>query len=392
MIYTKEIDLKDYIVVTYYLQSKVDLADAAWNIAIGQSVGNPSIRNSHESPDLFKRHACKILHSASELKSNQMGEVKIAFPIINLGISDGITQLLVHIMGGQLDINSIVKCQVRDIEFPPAYAAIFPRNEFGIEGIREYTGVYNKPLLGGIIKPKTGMKPSQLLDMVKIMVENGVDFIKEDEILSNPHFCPLPKRIELVMDYLQGSSKKVIYTFCMNSDWLLLNDVFDNFDYPITPGIHVNFWNGLGTYGVLTERMIPMFLFFQKSGITILTNPNHDYHISWKVICKMATLMGIDFIHAGMWGGYSHDDEDDLKEIMAILHQGKIMPSLSCGMHPGLVNKVTEKFGVDYMANVGGAIHGHPDGTGAGVRAMRQAIDGNFGKEYNQAIGKWGKI
>jgi ribulose-bisphosphate carboxylase large chain len=269
---------------------------------------------------------------------------------------------------------------------------LFPTSEFGIEGIREYTGVHNKPLLGGIIKPKTGMKPSQLLDMVKIMVENGVDFIKEDEILSNPHFCPLPKRIELVMDYLQGSSSKVIYTFCMNSDWVLLNEYFNSFEYQVTPGIHVNFWNGLGTYEVIAQTMIPLFLFFQKSGITILTNPNHDYHISWKVICKMAGLMGIDFIHAGMWGGYSHDDEDDLREVMAILYQSRIMPSLSCGMHPGLVEKVTEKFGVDYMANVGGAIHGHPGGTGAGVRAMRQAIDGNYGKEYNQAIDKWGKI
>ena len=68
------------------------------------------------------------------------------------------------------------------------------------------------------------------------------------------------------------------------------------------------------------------------------------------------------------------------------------MPALSCGMHPGVVNIITEKFGIDYMANVGGAIHGHPNGTLAGVKAMRQAIDGNYEDEYYQAISKWGLV
>ena len=44
-------------------------------------------------------------------------------------------------------------------------------------------------------------------------------------------------------------------------------------------------------------------------------------------------------------------------------------------MHPGLVNKNKELFGPDFIANVGGAIHGHPNGTLSGAKAMRQAID-----------------
>ena len=42
------------------------------------------------------------------------------------------------------------------------------------------------------------------------------------------------------------------------------------------------------------------------------------------------------------------------------------------------------------MANVGGALHGHPDGTLAGAKAMRQSIDKEYGREYNKAIQKWG--
>jgi len=66
------------------------------------------------------------------------------------------------------------------------------------------------------------------------------------------------------------------------------------------------------------------------------------------------------------------------------------VPALSCGMHPGLIEKIRGGFGDDWMANVGGAIHGHPEGTRAGAAAMRQAIDKTYGQEYGEAINKWG--
>ena len=61
-------------------------------------------------------------------------------------------------------------------------------------------------------------------------------------------------------------------------------------------------------------------------------------------------------------------------------------------MHPGLVQANVKQFGHDFIANVGGAIHGHPGGTLAGARAMRQAVDKNHSIEYEQAIAKWGFV
>lgn len=153
--------------------------------------------------------------------------------------------------------------------------------------------------------------------------------------------------------------------------------------------VHINIWNGLGVYKTIRELDLPIYIHFQKSGDRIFTNPNHAHHINWTVICKLAALMGVDSIHAGMLGGYSNESEE-LEKSIEILRSKNIMPALSCGMHPGIVNKITEKLGVDYIANVGGAIHGHAGGTRAGAIAMRQAIDGNFGEEYHTAIRDWG--
>ena len=81
-----------------------------------------------------------------------------------------------------------------------------------------------------------------------------------------------------------------------------------------------------------------------------------------------------------------------MSNILTELHRHDVLPALSCGMHPGLVDYVTEQVGQDYMANVGGAVHGHPGGTIAGARAMRQSIDHTYEIEYEQAIAKWGKV
>lgn len=380
----------DYFFVTYYLDSKTNLRDAAWNLAIGQSVGNPNVRNKWETDELFKKHSCLILADENELKKYSFGEVVIAFPCINIDFkTDGIAHLLVNIMGGQLDIDIIDRCHVLHIEFPSSVEKQFLGPKFGITGIREYTKVYDKPVLGAIVKPKTGISPSTLLDMVKELVDGGVNFIKEDEILSDPVFCRIEDRIPLIANYLQG--KNVVYCASIHSDYPhILNRVRRVYELGGN-GVHVNFWCGLGVYKAIRELDLPVFLHFQKSGDKIFTNKSHNFHIDWRVICKLAAMMGVDFIHAGMIGGYYKWEESETLDAVKILNSYNVMPALSCGFHPGLTDWVTEKVGINYMANVGGSIHGHPCGSICGAAAMRQSIDKNYGSEYQQAIEKWGK-
>ena len=99
-------------------------------------------------------------------------------------------------MGGHLDIDIIKKCRLIQLEIPKNVEKNFLKPKFGISEIRKFTNQYDKPLFGSIIKPKTGISPETLLDMVKQMVEGGVDFIKEDEIMSNPIFSRLEKELK----------------------------------------------------------------------------------------------------------------------------------------------------------------------------------------------------
>lgn len=394
MIFVDDVNKKENFIATYKLTGKHSLKDAAWELAIGQSVGNPHVRNKWENDELFINHSCKVIGNESEMSLQKSGVVKIAFPIVNTNWKeDGITQLMVQLMGGQLDIDNIEYCRLLDVEFPPEVMKYFKGPKFGFSGVRKFTNVYNKPILGGIVKPKTGITPEVLLEMVKEMVEGGVNFIKEDEILSNPSFCPIEKRVPMIMDYIKSTGKNVVYCVCINADFPYVIDRVKQVYELGGNGVHINFWNGLGVYKAVRELDLPIFVHFQKSGDKILTDSSHRFSIDFKVICKLAGMMGVDFMHVGMWGGYSQTEAEELREILSIAKKYNITPALSCGMNAVVVNKITQKFGIDYMANVGGAIHGHPGGSKAGALAMRQAIDQDFEHdEYKQAFEKWSKF
>lgn len=388
-----EINKEDYIIATYILSSNKSIKDAAWNLAIGQSVGNPNVRNQWETDELFENHSCLILDEESNLETNGSMIVSFAFPIANADWqTDGISQLICHLMGGHVDIDLITGCRLISLQLPNSFKNNFLKPKLGLSGIRELTGQYNKPLLGGIIKPKVGMSPETMLEVVKQMVDGGVDFIKEDEIMSNPVCAPLERRVELVANYLSNQSRKIVFCHTINCDPHIVIDRVKRVYELGGTGVHINVFSGLGVYNSIRKQNLPLAIHFQKSGDKVFTDRHHRFSIAWPVICQLATLMGVDTIQTGMLGGYSNDDEVELQEAIVILRHGNTVPALSCGMHPGLIEKINNITGNDYMANAGGAIHGHPGGTLSGAKAMRQAIDKDYGKEYYEAIDKWGLI
>jgi ribulose-bisphosphate carboxylase large chain len=387
------LESEKYFFATYDIESKTNLRDASWNLAIGQSVGNPNVRNEWETEELFENHSCMIVGNEKELTKKNKGTVVIAFPVANIDFeTDGISHLLCQLMGGHVDIDIIQKCRLIKLELPESATRHFLGPKFGISGIRKFTGQYDKPIFGSIVKPKIGITPKILLEMVKQMVDGGADFIKEDEIMSNPAICPLEERVDLIANYMAKQSRKVVFCHTINCDPHVVVDRVKKVYELGGNGVHINVFSGLGVYNSIRKLDLPLYLHYQSSGAKVFTDVNHRFSIAWTVMCQLASLMGVDTIQTGMIGGYSNDDTADILECIRILRAGNSLPALSCGMHPGLVNWVTEQVGNDYLANVGGAVHGHSRGTLSGARAMRQAIDKTFAEEYNEAIQKWGLV
>ena len=103
---------------------------------------------------------------------------------------DGISHLLCQLMGGQMDIDILHKCRLVDIDFPEEVLKYYLKPKYGISGLRKFLDKLINHSVEQLLN-QTGMSLKVLLEMIKELIDGGVDFIKEDEILSNPSFCKL---------------------------------------------------------------------------------------------------------------------------------------------------------------------------------------------------------
>src|SRR3989344_1695954 len=118
-IFRKSVDEQSHVIATYSVESG-NLLNAAREIAIGQSIGNPDVRTERDTPEILEKNLAKIIGSPENFKGTS-GTVQIAYPLENLGEGDGVAQLLCMIMGGQMDIDNITACRLEEIKFPKDY-------------------------------------------------------------------------------------------------------------------------------------------------------------------------------------------------------------------------------------------------------------------------------
>ena len=69
-LFNSSLDESKYIIAKYLLKSN-DMLKAAKSIAIGQSIGNPSVRLENETAALLDKHLAVILDHPENLKSKK---------------------------------------------------------------------------------------------------------------------------------------------------------------------------------------------------------------------------------------------------------------------------------------------------------------------------------
>jgi ribulose-bisphosphate carboxylase large chain len=378
----------DDIVATYEISSG-DLVKASEAIAIGQSIGNPNVRLENETDEMWALYGAEIREL--NVTGARTARVKIGYPARNF-TPGSITHILMCLQGGQLDIDLIESCRLVDIDLPEAVVRQYNGPSRGVDGIREHLGVYGRPLIGGIVKPKTGLTVQQLADMCREMADGGVDFIKEDEILGEIDICPLEERVEAAMKALEPY--KVVFCPCLTAPVHRLADAVAAIKRAGSSGWHYNIWGGLDAFQYVVSLADGMFGHYQKSGDRAITEG--AFSIDFTVWCKLVRLAGADFIHVGMVGGYLDEPVDVMAARLEVL-QGPffglkgVMPAFSCGATPGKVDRLRGLFGDNIMVSAGGAMHGHPLGSRAGAKAFRDAAEGRESRELSIALDKWGR-
>lgn len=94
-----------------------------------------------------------------------------------------------------------------DVELPDAAFEWLPGPRAGIAGLRDLTGVRDRPLLATALKPM-GLGPDQLGNLCRTFALAGLDVIKDDHGLADHSFCPFEARVEACLRAVDDASQE----------------------------------------------------------------------------------------------------------------------------------------------------------------------------------------
>jgi len=382
------------ILATYLIETSYPLEQASEIMAGEQSAGT-FVRVPGETDELRERHSARV-ESIMELeeveipslpgsrlakgaKSYRRARVVLSFPLENIGVS--LTQLMSTVAGNLFELAPFSGLRLLDVDLPQRFAEVYSGPQFGIAGTRKLTNVYERPLIGTIIKPSVGLTPAQTADLVQTLAEADVDFIKDDELIGNPPYSPLKERVEAVMrvinDYADKTGEKVMYAFNISGD---LDEMLRQHDIVLEAGgtcIMVNIL-AVGLSGVIHLRKHAQL-------------PIHGHRNGWGALSrhpllgmdyvafqKFWRLAGVDHLHVnGLDNKFTEPNESVIasaRECLKPMWGGyTVMPVFSSGQWAGQAPETYHALGsVDLMYLAGGGIMAHPDGPASGVRSLRE--------------------
>ena len=379
----EEIDPESYVLALYYVESDLSLTEAGVRIAEEQSIGTwTEVSTLTEGA---RRLAAKVFKTSE--KGPGSGLVWVAYPLELFDLESGVPNVLSVVAGNLFGLSSLRNVRLLDVEFPKDFVREFPGPKFGIEGVREIVGTLGdrRPHVGTIVKPKVGLNPKETAEVAYEAAVGGVDLVKDDETLTNQSFCPIEERLPAVMEALdrvrEETGRTVLYALNITArpDKLL-----ETADWAVENGANMLMVDVL-TAGFSSIRMlaedpsirVPIHV-HRTMHAAITRNPKHG--IDMMVIAKLVRLVGGDQLHTGTAAGKMESDVERLKEINGFLRSEwhglkTVFPVASGGIHPALVPENVRVLGRDIVIQAGGGIHGHPMGTRAGAKAMRQAVE-----------------
>jgi len=410
------------ITAHYYIETPFEVEKAAAVLAGEQSSGT-FVAVPGETAELKQRFAARVEtirlletvnHPAipgavSGTGKYHRANISVSWSVDNFGYN--LPVLVSTLQGNLYEIRQFTGLKLMDIEVPFTYQEYFQGPRFGIPGSRERTGVQGRPLIGTIIKPSIGLTPEDTAERVKTLAEAGIDFIKDDELLSASANSTFEARLDAVMQVINEhagkTGKKVMYAFNISDE---IDVMLKRYEKIIGAGGSCAMIS-LNSVGLAASKKIcdqgALVIHGHRNGWGML-NRHPLLGIEFPAYQKLWRLAGVDQIHVnGIQNKFWESDDSVVRSIEACLKPflgGRtILPVVSSGQWGGQAPETyrrTKTTDLLYMA--GGGIMAHPDGPAGGVVALKQAwqaaVDGltveeaaRLYPEFNRSVQKFGR-
>ncbi len=321
--------------------------------------------------------------------------IKIAYPQ-ELFECDNVPNILSSIAGNIFGMKAVKSIRLEDVSFPQKIIKSFSGPRYGIPGVRKIMKIKNRPLVGTIVKPKLGLVTKDHAQSAYESWKGGCDLVKDDENLVSQKFNEFEKRLVKTLekaDMAQSETgEKKAYLVNVTAETKEMIKRAQLAEMQGSKYIMIDMltagWAALQT---LKEANFKTVIHAHRA-MHAAMDRSPDQGISMMVLADFARLIGVDQIHIGTGIGKLAGKIQTIKELKEDVDQavvketknrlqqewGKIKPVFgvsSGGLYPKHIPFLVEHLGKDLIIQAGGGVHGHPSGTEAGAKAMRQAVE-----------------
>ncbi|WP_324676159.1 ribulose-bisphosphate carboxylase large subunit family protein [Hymenobacter sp. GOD-10R] len=384
------------ITATYFIETPFE-PEAAAAVLAGEQSSGTFVAVPGETAELKQRFAARV-ESVEQLETvtepaipgatsssglYHRALVKVSWSVENFGYN--LPVLVSTLQGNLYEIRQFTGLKLLDLDVPSSYAEQYAGPAFGIEGCRALTGVYERPLIGTIIKPSIGLTPEQTADLVRTLAEAGIDFVKDDELQAAAANSPFETRVDAIMNVINRhadkTGKKVMYAFNISGE---MDEMLRRYDKVVSSGgtcamVSLNSVGLAGAKKICDQRALAIH--GHRNGWGMMTR-HPLLGIEFTAYQKLWRLAGVDQIHVnGIQNKFWESDDSVVQSINAcltpLLGGYSVLPVVSSGQWGGQAPETyrrTQTTDLLYMA--GGGILAHPMGPEAGVQALQQAWEG----------------
>lgn len=376
-----------------------EIIEAAAAVAAESSTGTWTEVWSNQFVDLeyYKGRVYKI-----EQQPGQHPLVYIAYPM-ELFEENSIPNIQSSIVGNVFGFKAYQGLRLEDMMIPPILMKGYPGPIAGITDERHRLDKYDRPLIGGTVKPKLGLSAKDFSTVVYESLRGGLDTTKDDENLNSQPFNRWRDRFMYVMDAVKKAEAE---TGEKKGHWLNVTagsteEMLRRAEFAAAQGsrfVMIDFLTvGFTAFADLRKRAEELGLMIHvHRAMHAVIDRQKNHGINFNVLAKWLRMAGGDHLHTGTVVGKLEGSWSETVARVTMLREAKyttaqaggsllfdqdwvglknVWPVASGGIHVHNVPDLYKIFGNDAFYLFGGGTHGHPRGSRAGAEANRAAVE-----------------
>lgn len=377
----------------HYLIETPRLIEEAAAVLAGEQSSGTFVAVPGETAELKQRFAARVEQikpledaPAASLPTGRASapvyhraRIVVSWSLENFG--HNLAALVSTVQGNLYELAQLSGLKLLDLDLPAEFLAGFRGPQFGIAGSRRLASVEGRPLIGTIIKPSIGLSPEQTAAMVRELVEAGIDFLKDDELMVDPPHSPFDQRVDAVMRVINAhadrTGRKPMYAFNISDEFDAMQRHYDK----VVAAGGTCAMISLNSVGLVAAKKLcdrgQLAIHGHRNGWGML-NRHPLLGMEFPAYQKLWRLAGVDQLHVnGIANKFWEPDDSVVRSIASCLSPeplGRpVLPVVSSGQWGGQAPETWRRTGtVDLLYMAGGGIQAHPNGPAAGVHALQR--------------------